>query len=62
MRSIYFIALQGVFYLRSKENPSFILADDTSDESISENKEHIFFTLTNTKKYSCDESVFLIMN
>ena len=34
--------------------------DDTSDTSESENEEDGFFTLTDTKKYPCDEKVFLI--
>ena len=53
MRSTYFNISQGVFCVRSKDGPSFISGDDTSDESESEN-EHGFFT------YPCDEKVFLI--
>ena len=60
MRSSYFIISQGVFRVRSKDDPSFIPGDDTSDERESENEEDCFFTLTNTKKYPCDEKAFLI--
>ena len=59
MRSTSFNISQGVFCVRSKDDPSFILSDDTSDESESEN-ENGFFTLTDTKKYPCDKKVFLI--
>ena len=60
MRSTYFIISHGVFCVRSKDNPSFIPGDDTSDEIESENEEDGFFTLTNNKKYACDEKAFLI--
>ena len=49
MRSTYFIISHGVFCVRSKDNPSFIPGDDTSDEIESENEEDGFFTLTNNK-------------
>ena len=57
MRSTYFDISQGVFHVKSND-PSFIRGDDISDES--ENEEHGFFTLTDTKKYPSDEKVFLI--
>ena len=60
MRTNYSYISQGVFCVRSKDNLSFIPGDDTSDESESENKEDGFFTLTDTKKYPCDQKVFLI--
>ena len=52
MRSTYFDISQGVFHVKSND-PSFIRGDDISDES--ENEEHGFFTLTDTKKYPSDE-------
>ena len=48
------------FHKESKGDPLFIPVDDTSDTSESENEEDGFFTLTDTKKYPCDEKVFLI--
>ena len=59
MRSTYLNISQRVFSVRSKDDPSFFPSDDTSDESESENEDG-FFTLTDTKKYPCDEKVFLI--
>ena len=47
MRSTYFNISQGVFCVRSKDDPSFIPGDDISDESESENEDG-FFTLTDT--------------
>ena len=46
MKSTYFNISQRVFCVRSKDDPSFILGDDTSDESESEIGEDGFFTLT----------------
>ena len=61
MRTNYYSYIsQGVFCVRSKDNLLFIPGDDTSDESESENKADGFFTLTDTKKYPCDQKVFLI--
>ena len=60
MRSTYFINPQGVFCARLKDNPWFILNDDTFDESESENEEDCFFKVTNTKRCPWDKEVFLI--